>query len=136
LVEGAVLLVGAAAVFQFKVAGSLWTFAGAALLGASATTALAMVMASRLTHTGAMNGLSNLVMIPVMLLSGAWFSRRVFPQWLQTLSDYLPLTPLVEALRRIALEGAGWGDIKMEALLLIAYTVLGIALSSKLFKWY
>lgn len=136
LVEGGALLIAAWIIFQFKVTGSWLAFGALSLLGAGATTSLATLLASRLSHTGAMNGLSNIVMLPVMLLSGAWFSRNHFPGWLQTVSGYLPLTPLVDGLRRIALEGAGWNGVLREMGILVVYLVVGVGLSGWLFKWY
>ncbi len=134
--EGGPLLLAAWLIFGFKVTGSWAAFLGLSLLGAGATTALATLLGSRLSHTGAMNGLSNLLMLPLMLLSGAWFSRHHFPQWLQTFSSYLPLTALVDGLRKVALEGLGWEAVGAEAQILVVYMVVGVFLSSRLFKWY
>ena len=83
-----------------------------------------------------MNGMTNLIVLPMMLLSGVWFSRAAFPDWLVQVSDWFPLTPLVEGLRQIALEGAGLMDVKFQALLLFGYTCAFVVAAKTTFKWY
>lgn len=50
-------------------------------------------------------GLSSLLILPQFIVSGAFFRRDVFPQWIQNLSDILPLTQLVDALRSTSFAG-------------------------------
>ena len=83
-----------------------------------------------------MNGMCNLFMLPTMLLSGVWFSTSGFPDWLATFSNWLPLTPLVEGLRMIALEGANLGDLTFQIWLMLTYTVVAVVATKMTFKWY
>ena len=78
----------------------------------------------------------NLVTLPMMMLSGVFFSKNNFPEELQEVINYLPLTALNDALRKIALEGLSLSQVTFELGVLVFYLMFCTALSSKLFKWY
>jgi ABC-type multidrug transport system permease subunit len=83
-----------------------------------------------------MNGMTNLVSVPMMIVAGVWFARSNFPDWIADPAAYLPLTALVDALRRIALEGAALGSIMHQIMILFAYLVVATLAAKRLFKWY
>jgi ABC-2 type transport system permease protein len=136
LVEIAVILFAGWLLFDFKVLGSLVTFIGFAAIGTAAFTALALLCGARTNNTAAMNGITNLISLPMMLLCGIWFARENFPGWLIQVTDYLPLAPLVDGLRRIALEGAGISELGPYMLVLSSYFLGCTVLCKKLFRWY
>ena len=49
----------------------------------------------------------NLVMMPMWILSGVFFSAQRFPDVVQPIIKALPLTALIDALRANMLQGAG-----------------------------
>lgn len=136
LLEVGTQLLAARLLFQFTVAGSIGTYVLFSLIGAATLTAFGIMLGSRTANTGAMNGVANLFALPMMILSGAWFSRMNLPGWLAEAARFLPLSPLVDGLRRIALEGAGFSDLGFEVGLLGTYFVLFSAVAAKCFKWY
>ena len=79
--------------------------------------------------------LSNVITMPQFLLSGTFFAVTAFPVWLQTVSKLLPLTYLNDAMRKVAFEGAGLGDVTHQLLILGIWFVLTYAVAVKAFKW-
>lgn len=79
--------------------------------------------------------LSNIITLPQFLLSGTFFSVTAFPKWLQGISNVLPLTHLNNAMRKVAFEGAGLGDITHQLLILLIWFVVIYAVAVKTFKW-
>jgi ABC-2 type transport system permease protein len=79
--------------------------------------------------------LSNIITLPQFLLSGTFFSTNAFPKWLQPLSNILPLTHLNNAMRKVAFEGAGLGDITHQLLILLLWGIGIYAVAIKAFKW-
>ncbi len=134
--EISVVLISGWLIFGFKVQGSLFTFIFFSVLGAAAFTSLALVAASRTSNSSAYAGIVNAIVMPMALMGGVWFSRSNFPEWLVHISDYFPLTMLVDSLRLIALEGASFGDAWSMAGKLLSMTVIFAAGASRLFKWY
>lgn len=79
--------------------------------------------------------LSNIVTLPQFLLSGTFFATTAFPSWLQSVSNILPLTYLNDAMRKVAFEGAGLGDVTHQLLILGIWFIIVYAVAVKTFKW-
>jgi len=79
--------------------------------------------------------LSNIITMPQFLLSGTFFSVTAFPVWLQSISKALPLTYLNNAMREVAFEGAGLGEVTHELLILGIWFVIVYAVAVKTFRW-
>ena len=79
--------------------------------------------------------LSNIVVFPMMFLSGTFFPRFLMPEWLQGISYYLPLTPVIDGIRLIANEGKGLIDILPQIGLLGAWLVIIYIIAFKVFRW-
>ncbi len=135
-VEVTTILVAAFLMFRFVPSGNLAMIAAFSVLGAGAFTALALLCASRTANPATMNGMTNLVSIPMMLVAGVWFSRGNFPDWIAEPARYLPLTALVDGLRRIALESATFAQLGQETAVLAVYLLGGAIAATKFFKWY
>lgn len=118
-----------------SIEGSFSAYSLVALGGALCCSSLAILCGSRLRNTSAYSGAVNLLVIPMMLVAGIFFSRAGFPEWFKTLTDFLPLTALVEGLRKISYEGLGLADIRFELATLAIYTVVCSFLAKRIFKW-
>ncbi|MES2275083.1 MAG: ABC transporter permease [Bacteroidota bacterium] len=79
--------------------------------------------------------LSNIITLPQFLLSGTFFPTSSFPSWLRPLSEALPLTHLNNAMRKVAFEGAGLGDVTHQLLVLLIWGIAIYAVAIKTFKW-
>ena len=79
--------------------------------------------------------LSNIITLPQFLLSGTFFATTAFPLWLQGISNILPLTYLNKAMREVAFEGAGLGDVTHYLLILGIWFIIVYAVAVKTFKW-
>ncbi|MBP9707251.1 MAG: ABC transporter permease [Oligoflexales bacterium] len=135
-VEFGVIIAAGYLFFGFRISGDFLSFVSFAVLGACCFTALGILFGARLDNVGAYNGIVNLLTLPLMIVSGVFFSRSKFPEWLDGYLDYLPLSPLVDGLRRIALEGATMADLSGQLLVLTIYTVLAVIITKPLFRWY
>jgi ABC-type multidrug transport system permease subunit len=87
--------------------GSALTLIGYCVLGSLSFSAIGLLIASRLKTIEAVSGLTNVIMLPMWVLSGVFFSAQRFPDAVQPLIRALPLTVLIDALRGIMLQGAG-----------------------------
>lgn len=129
------VFVGTDLVLHFMMKGSylnLLLITAAAIL---CMLSIGMLFASRIKSEELASGLINLVTLPMMLLSGIFFSLEGSPRILQTVSEALPLTHFVEGARSIMLEGAGLIDIMPHLMVLLGLTVVFLGISSALFRW-
>jgi ABC-type polysaccharide/polyol phosphate export permease len=77
----------------------------------------------------------NLVMLPMWVLSGIFFSSDRFPDEMQWFIKVLPLTPLIDALRAVMLEGASLASQWSQVGILAGWGVVTFALALRLFRW-
>ena len=129
------LLVLGCWMFQVPVRGSLPALVVAILLGASAFSGLGLLLGCRTEKTETMSGLINLVMLPMYLLSGIFFSSDRFPAEMQPVIQALPLTHLNDALREIMLEGAGFVEVGWRLAILAGWSAVSFAAALHFFRW-
>jgi len=79
--------------------------------------------------------LSNIIVFPMLFLSGTFFPRYAMPEWLQNITDYLPLTPVIDGLRLIIVEGKHLVDLGPQLLLIAAWGIIIYAIAFRVFKW-
>jgi hypothetical protein len=129
------LLVFARLAFGVAVQGSPGAVVVLILLGAFTFAGIGLLVSSRARTLQAVSGLLNLVMLPMWVLSGIFFSSGRFPDAAQPFIKMLPLTPLVTALRNVMLEGASLTSQMEEIGLLAAWGVGTFALALRWFRW-
>ncbi len=135
LLELPVLLGFAALVFHVAVRGSLVLLVALALLGALAFSGLGLLVAARAQNSQTASGLINLVMMPMFILSGVFFSAANFPDLMQPFVRALPLTALNDAMRAVMNEGAGIAAVAPQAALLAGVASVTFALALRWFRW-
>ncbi len=79
--------------------------------------------------------LANVIALPMMILSGIFFSRSSLPGFLQTVTDVFPLTFLADGMRMIAIDGAALHDIGWQLAGLAVWCVVSILLAVRMFRW-
>jgi ABC-type multidrug transport system permease subunit len=133
--EVLVLLVFARLAFGVIIYGSLATVLLLILLGAVTFAGLGLLVASRARTLEAVSGLMNLVMLPMWLLSGIFFSSERFPAAAQPLIKALPLTALIDSLRAVMQEGASLASQMPQVGVLAAWAIVTFFLALRWFRW-
>ncbi len=131
----AVLLLLGTLVFGMPIRGSLALVIAINLVGALAFAGIGLLVACRATTTETVSGLMNLVMLPMWLFSGVFFSSERFPEAAQPFIKALPLTQLVTAIRQVVLDGAGLVEVSPALFILTAWTVVTFSLALRFFRW-
>jgi ABC-type multidrug transport system permease subunit len=121
--------------FGMPVRGSWLAILTLALLGAVSFAGLGMLAACRADRIETVSGLMNVIMVPMWLLSGTFFSSARFPDLLQPFIQALPLTLLNHALRAVILEGASLASQGWRMLALAGWGLIPFGLSLKWFRW-
>lgn len=79
--------------------------------------------------------LSNIIVFPMMFLSGTFFPRFLMPEWLQNVSGFLPLTPIIDGIRLIATEGRHLWEIAPQLGLIGIWMIVIYVIAFKVFRW-
>jgi ABC-2 type transport system permease protein len=130
-----VLLLFARLAFGVVIQGSLIAVTALILLGALAFAGIGLLVASRARTLEAVSGLMNLVMLPMWVLSGIFFSSERFPDAMQPFIKALPLTTLIDALRGVTLEGTSLQSLWPQVAILIGWAVGSFVLALRWFRW-
>jgi ABC-type multidrug transport system permease subunit len=133
--EAGALLLFATLLLGVPLRGSVGMLALVALLGALAFSGLGLLTAARPRTIEGVSGIMNLVMVPMWVFSGIFFSTERFPAALQPFVQALPLTALNDALRGVMLDGAGLAALAPELLLLAAGGAVSFAAAVRHFRW-
>src|SRR5215207_6827779 len=133
--EAGALLLFAHFALGVPMRGSIFLLGGVSLLGALAFSGLGLLTAARPRTIEGVSGVMNLVMVPMWVFSGIFFSTERFPAALQPFIQALPLTALNDALRGVMLEGAGLAGLWTEVLLLAVWGMVSFLVALKIFRW-
>jgi ABC-type multidrug transport system permease subunit len=134
-IELAPLLVFSRLVFDVGVRGSLLTLALTALVGGLSFAVMGLFLACRAENQQIVTGLINVVSFPMYLCSGVFFSASRFPDGLQPIIRFLPLTALNDALRAVMIEGASLSAVSGRLALCAVWGVVSFVLAVRFFKW-
>lgn len=135
VLEVVVLLGFGVLIFGVPLRGSLLALATICLLATLSFGGIGLLVSSRARTTEGVAGLMNLVMIPMWIFSGVFFSSSNFPSAVQPVIKLLPLTAVNDALRANMLEGASLAAVGGEILVIAGWLVLSFVLALKLFRW-
>lgn len=133
--EVAVLVLFSWFVFDVGVRGSFLAFSFICLLGAMTFSGLGLLVASRAATIEAVSGWMNVVMLPMWILSGVFFSAARFPDSMQPYIKALPLTAVNDALRGVMIEGASLASLWLELAIIAAWGVVTFFVAVRVFKW-
>jgi ABC-type multidrug transport system permease subunit len=135
IVEAGILFFFSWLFFGIVIQGNIGALLTILFAGNVAFAGLSVLIATRASKTEVGQGWINAVTMPMMILSGIFFSYHGFPEWSIKVIKLLPLTALTDGVRSIFNEGAGWLDISTPTVALSAFGVICFILGLRFFKW-
>jgi ABC-type multidrug transport system permease subunit len=135
IIEVALLLGFGTLVFHMRVMGSWPAIILLGSIGAVTFAGIGLLTASRAQKIESVSGLINLVVMPMWIFSGVFFSYERFPAIAHPLIRALPLTALNDALRATILEGAPLSSQGWRLLVMILWGSISFALALRWFRW-
>jgi ABC-type multidrug transport system permease subunit len=122
-------------VFDVRVQGNLLSLIFLVLLGAFTFSGIGLLVASRANTMQTVSGLINAIMVPMWVTSGVFFSSDRFPPAVQPVINLLPLTPLINSLRAVMLEGTSITHLWSQMLILAVWGIAASVVSLRHFRW-
>ncbi|HYK48281.1 MAG TPA: ABC transporter permease, partial [Terriglobales bacterium] len=121
--------------FHMRVLGSLFSILLLTTIGAISFGGLGLLTASRAQKIESVSVLMNVVLMPMWIFSGVFFSSERFPAVIQPFIQLLPLTALNDALRATILQGATLGAQSGRLLILVLWGGISFVLALRWFRW-
>ncbi|MFI9332777.1 ABC transporter permease [Kitasatospora sp. NPDC052868] len=136
LVQTAVFLaVATTPFFGLKLSGDWWLIIPLVVCATLAFMSIGLLAGSLAKTEEAANGISQIIVLPMSFLSGAFFPSDGMPGWLKTFSEVLPLKHLVSAAQSVLSRGGGVMDALPAMGVLLGFAVVMTAISSRFFRW-
>jgi len=135
LISLAIMFVFAITLFHLKVVGSYLELAVFLVFGIVTILGIGLALGGWAKNERQAAPLSNIIVFPMMFLSGTFFPRFLMPDWLQTLSGFLPLTPVIDGIRLIATEGKHLIDVLPQLELMGVWLIIIYFIAFRVFRW-
>lgn len=135
LVVNGLIFVGMDYFINFRMHGSYFSLFLVFALGCICLICCGLLVAARISSEELANGVLNVFSMPMLFLSGIWFSLEGAHPALQNLALILPLTHVTEAAREIMIDGAGIIDVVDHLLVLSISSVVLLVISARIFRW-
>ncbi|MDO5343345.1 MAG: ABC transporter permease [Candidatus Saccharibacteria bacterium] len=135
LMSAALMVIVGMLVFKFTMRGDWLLFVPFLTLAALMMVGLGLMIGAWAKNENQSAPLSNLISFPMMFLSGAFFPAFLFPEWLKAISQFIPMTPVVDGMRLITTENASLMEVLPQFGFIIACIVIVYLLAIKLFRW-
>lgn len=135
LISLAIMFAVAISVFHLHVVGNYFELAIFLVLGIITILGIGLALGGWAKNERQAAPLSNIIVFPMMFLSGTFFPRFLMPEWLQNLSAFLPLTPIIDGIRLIATEGKHLIDILPQLGEIGIWMIIIYAIAFKVFRW-
>lgn len=136
IIEAIILCTFAYFYFRISLQGSFLALAAIFLAGNIAFSGLAILISSRTANSRIGTGLINVVTMPMMILSGIFFSYHNFPDFAIPIIQKMPLTMMADSIRAVFIEGAGIAQVAFNSSILTALGVCCFLIGLKIYKWY
>lgn len=135
LISLALMFVVAITVFHLNVVGNWFELVAFLMLSIVMILGIGLALGGWAKNERQVAPLANIIVFPMMFLSGTFFPRFLMPDWVQTVSSLLPLTPVIDGVRLIANEGKHFIDILPQIGLIGLWMIVIYLVAFKVFRW-
>lgn len=135
LISVALLFVAALIIFDFNMRGDYINFALFTIISTACLFGFGMAIAGWARDANQAAPLTQMITLPMMFLSGVFFPTFLMPEWLQSITTFIPLTPVVDGLRLILTEGRTLLDLGPQLAIIAGWTIIIYVVSFKVFRW-
>ena len=122
-------------IFNLKIVGNWLELTTFLMLGIITILGIGLALGGWAKNERQAAPLSNIIVFPMMFLSGTFFPRFLMPEWLQNVSAFLPLTPIIEGIRLIATEGRHLWEIGPQLGLVAIWLIIIYVIAFRVFRW-
>jgi ABC-type multidrug transport system permease subunit len=136
VIEAGLLALFAWIAFGITIQGNFPALIVLFLAGNISFSGISIFLACHTSKTEIGNAFINVISMPMMVLSGIFFSYHNFPDWAIPIIKPLPLTMLADGIRSIFIEGAGFSQVAFPSLILSITGVVFFTVGLKLFRWH
>ena len=122
-------------IFGVQIYGNWFSILFVVILGAIEFAVIGVLVSARAQTLESVSGLMNLVMLPMYTLCGIFFSYERFPAIVHPVIKCLPLTPVIDALRALMLDGKSIFTLGPEIIVILVWIIIPFVVALAIFRW-
>lgn len=127
--------VGLLPVFGLQLSGRWWLGMPILLLGIVAFFAVGLLIGAVCKTEEAASGVANAVIVPMAFLSGVFFPLDQAPDWMRSVSRFMPLRHMNDGMSAFLVRGESVGALASPSLFLVLFTIVTTVIAARAFKW-
>lgn len=135
LLSIAVMFAVAMSVFDLKVVGSFLSLIPFLAFGVIVILGIGLALGGWAKNERQVAPLGNIIVFPMMFLTGTFFPRFLMPEWLQHITAYIPLSPVIDGARMILSEGKTLFDLGPQLGIMAAWMIIIYFIAFRVFRW-
>lgn len=135
LMSIALMVIVAIAVFHLKIVGNYFELSLFLVFGIIMILGIGLALGGWAQNERQVAPLGNIIVFPMMFLTGVFFPRFLMPHWLQNITTYIPLTPVIDGARLIATEGKSLFALGPQLAVMAVWTVIIYIIAFRVFRW-
>lgn len=135
LMSIALMIIVAVVVFDLRIVGSIISLIPFLILSITMILGIGLALGGWAKNERQVAPLGNIIVFPMMFLSGTFFPRFLMPEWLQNITAYIPLTPVIDGTRMIMAEGKTLLDIGPQLAVMAVWMVIIYIIAFRVFRW-
>ncbi len=135
LIGAALLTILAVTLFDLTMQGDWLTFAVFILISQIVMLGIGLAIGGIAKNSTQSDVIGQIVFLASLAVSGVWFPRALMPEFLQAITDYMPLTPIIGGIQAVVTEGATFLTLGAELSVLAVWGIVAYVLGAKLFRW-
>lgn len=121
--------------FDLNMRGDYLSFIAVILLGATLLFGIGLAVGGWAKNENQAAPVSQLVSFPMMFLSGVFFPVFLMPEWLQNITRFIPLTPIIDSIRLVVTEGRTLFELGPQMLIIGVWIIVVYFIAFKVFRW-
>jgi len=121
--------------FRVRIEGSLPGFIAVAVAFAALTSSFGLLIASIGRTPEATRGMAIVGTLLLVMLGGAWVPTFVFPDWLQSITQFVPTRWAIDGFDAMTWRAQGFGTILLPVAEMVGLSVIMAAMAIYFFKW-
>lgn len=135
LMAVALMFAAATLFFDLTMRGNYFILASVVLLGVTLMFGIGLAIGGWAKNENQAAPLAQIATLPMMFLSGVFFPTFLMPELLQNITKFIPLTPIVDSIRLVVTEGAGYAMIGENLAIMAGWTIVVYLIAFKVFRW-
>lgn len=135
LIAVAIMYAFALVVFDLNMRGNYFNLGFVVILGTIMLFGIGLAIGGWAKNENQAAPLAQVATLPMMFLSGVFFPTFLMPDFLQSITQFIPLTPVIDSVRLIITENASLVDLGPQIGIMAAWTVVVYLIAFKVFRW-